>query len=153
MASKLDSLAVGGTAKYSLGQYTYTVSKVSEDEVVQTNESTNNQRDLRRILFDRQSAKRVLWEFKDDKGGWTAIHGNGLMLKLQRLPSGHSVNHKRGKWQYAITKTGDSHATQKNLSTNKLRKYRMVTKDKHKMDANWTSKGMLSLCARIRSAS
>ena len=143
VAAVLEGLATNGTAKYSFGQYSYTVQKISNDECTQTNDSTNNQRDLRRILWDTTNNKRPVWQFADDKGGWTAIDNNDLMLQLINLPIGQSTNHTRGQWTYQITKADATHATQKNTQTQKTRQYRMVEKDKDEMDPNWASKGIL----------
>merc|ERR1712154_495333 len=52
IASKLEQLPLNGTIKYSFGKWQYTVNKVAIDECTQTNDSTQNQRDLRRIYFD-----------------------------------------------------------------------------------------------------
>eukprot|EP01083_Nonionella_stella_P276575 939829_1 len=53
IASKLENLALNGIVKYSISKWSYTVTKISMDECIQTNDNTSNKRDLRRILYDK----------------------------------------------------------------------------------------------------
>ena len=142
VASKLEPLAVSGSVNYSFGQWSYSVTKISADECTQLNESTRNQRDLRRILFDKQRQKRIVWEFQDStkKNGWCCVDDNALNAQLYQLQNGQSINYQRGQWEYCISKVDEQSASQKNVKTNTVRAYRLTLKDKSQMDANWKSK-------------
>ena len=146
VAAKLDALPINGSDNYSHGQYSYTVSKQSVDEVIQTNDSTQNQRDLRRILFDRKSGQRVVWQYFNEHSQWVPVDTD-LMLKLMSLPISQSMKYKRGKWRYTITKQDASTCTQLNLKTNTKRQYRLQMMNHDAMDNGWTSKGILCVFA------
>mmetsp|Transcript_55643 Transcript_55643/g.92556 ORF Transcript_55643/g.92556 Transcript_55643/m.92556 type:complete len:662 (+) Transcript_55643:59-2044(+) len=141
IASKLEQLQINTKLKYAFGQFTYTVKKMSADECLQKNEQTRNQRDLRRILYDAHPSvqKRVVWRFKDDKGKWSAVDSNALMLKLVQLSVGDSTRHTRGQWTYVISKIDAGTATQRNEQTQKVRQFKLAHTNRDAMDANWTS--------------
>ena len=113
------------------------------DKVLQTNDSTHNERDLRRIVVDkaRASQQRVVWEVKDShkQGGWAAVRSNDLVLRLLALAPGTSMANQSGKWQYRIRKVNAGQAVYRNRSTNKAREMRLRMRDRHEMDPNWTS--------------
>merc|ERR1712228_333234 len=146
IATKLEQLAINHSVQYSFGKWSYNVTKISADECTQCNESTNNQRDLRRIWYDVKLKKRIVWQFEDKKkkNGWCCVDSNALNMQLYKLQSGQSINHQRGQWKYCITKIDESNASQKNVITNTKRAYRLSLKDKNQMDANWTSKAQTS---------
>jgi len=143
LSAKLDALSVNGTTKTRHGQFTYTLRKVSADAVLQTNDSTQNERDLRRIVVDTTSAQqhRAVWLFEDSakQGGWAVVENNDLALRLLALAPGASMANQRGNWQYHITKMDATNAVQRNASTNKARRMRLHMRSRDAMDANWTS--------------
>ena len=142
VAAKLDALPINGSDTYSHGQYTYTVSKKSVDEAIQTNDSTQNQRDLRRILWRRMSGQRVVWQYFNEHSQWVPVDTD-LMLKLMALVIGQSMPYQRANWKYSITKQDASTCTQMNLQTKTQRQYRLRMMNRDAMDNGWTSKGIL----------
>ena len=141
IALKLDSLAVNGTASYSHGQWSYTVRRVSVDEVIQSNDNTQNERDLRRILYDRKSRQRVVWQYYNEHSLWVPVDTD-LMLQLMSLAVLKSMPYQRGKWRYTITKSDASTCIQINTQTNTQRQYRLQMMSHDAMDSGWTSKGI-----------
>ena len=144
MAAKLDALPIYGSDNYSDGQYTYTVSKKSVDDAIQTNDSTQKQRDIRRILFDRKSGRRVVWQYYNEHNQWAPVE-TGLMLRLMRLPENKSIECKRGKRNYSVTKVSDTVCIQRNLTTKMMRHFRLKLLKRDAMDIGWASKVALKI--------
>ena len=141
IALKLDSLASNGTASYSHGQWSYTVRKLSVDAAIQSNDNTQNERDLRRILYNRKSGQRVVWWHHNGQGQRVTMDTD-LMQRVMALPMLHSMWHQRGKYNYIVAKSDASTCNETNLNTHHHRVYtlKMVTRDV--MDSGWTSKGI-----------
>ncbi len=141
ISQTLTSLAIKGTTKYSHGKYSYTAQKTSVDEAIQSNDSTKNKRDLRRILVDGQSGQRVVWRYRNEHNRWVPMDTD-VMLRLMPLAVNTSMTFKRGKWNYSIKKSSATTGVQTNLKTNTKRQCKLKWMAPDAMDSGRTPKGI-----------
>ena len=118
--------------------------KISMDEAIlnHTKNGKLHKIDLRRILVDVKSGKRVVWQYYNDQNQWAPVDTD-LMLQLMTLSVSQSMSYQRGKWNYTIKKVSAIDCIQINSKTNTQRKYRLKMMDRDAMDNGWTSKGIL----------
>lgn len=144
VSDKLDGLPFNQSVKYSYGQWTYTVSKTSAEEAIQTNEITQNQRDLRQILVDRQNGKRVVCLYFDPQVQLTAVHAPFSLIamkKLMELPISTSLRGSRGRHKCTYKKVGAMTCSEINEQTKAMRQYQFQMTQRDAMDNGWTSQG------------
>ena len=153
VAAKLDTLPFNGSTHYSYGQWTYTVTRKWFDEAIQTNNSTQNQRDLRRILWHRKSGKRVVWQSFNRYNQLVSLDAD-IMLNLMTLPISRTLQfHRRyqgNRIMFIITKQDAATCIARNEYDGAQRVCRLKLIDSDAMDNGWTSKGMFSYYFKVQ---
>eukprot|EP01084_Bolivina_argentea_P121134 214709_1 len=144
VAHSLQKMNINAVVQYARecngAKWKYTVMKRNEDECTQTNDDTRNQRDVRRIIFDTETNKRIVWRFRTDNGGWSNIPECDRIMQLLNLKPDKSMKFERGPWQYEIKKIDEKNAIQTNIISNTSRELRLIRKNKSEMDETFQSK-------------
>ena len=131
---------VGGSTSYNLGKFSYNLKKLSDDYSVQTNISTKKTRDLRAIVSDKNSQKRIIWEFLGNNNIWYPMDSCELILRILAAKANQVLTYKHGKYTYNVKKNFDGKTgIQTNTKTKKQRKLRMVIRDSNVSDDDFKS--------------
>jgi len=118
------------TTKYSNARNCkYTVVKINRDECIQFNDATRTQRALRRIVYDTERKKRIVWQCEQqtvDHDAWADIHDCEFAMQLLHLKYDDVMQYFGDGGKYDVRKCDTSHATQTNMSSQIQQHLRMV---------------------------
>ena len=103
------------------------IKKTSDDDAMETNNHSNTPKVFRRIIYDPNIQKRVIWQYMDDNNKLQSIDSCDVTMKLIKANANDVITYTHNKWTYNVIKNADGRsAVQTNTTTMKQRKLKMI---------------------------